>query len=381
MSDHQSAESNERGFVHRMEVVLRPYKLTVAEFGLVAAGGGIVGAIVLWFFGWLWAALRILSWVCIVAGMVLGFPVVNPELFSESLRRKWPASSLKATYFFVLMGGVGLWLFPWPSHSDRLAEGGAGSGPSRELRLDDLKLAAATVTGGWEEEDLVFNDSQSWSGTAFVIERRGGKLIMVTNSHCLDLVGIARSDADTDGTVELKKYGLEVRFASGAVKTVTRIADEATDLDLAMLEVPAEGLVEGRDYVIVRPQSVTSVQVGDRVVAVGSPLGVAFAGTHTFGSVSAIRDQSPSGSKCKVIQHDAAINHGNSGGPLFVQRRDRNAWVGVNTWGIDQAQGMFFSICAEEALNAEYRWASADPHGAAELIRTFFKIPVTVVSP
>ncbi len=257
----------------------------------------------------------------------------------------------------------------------------SGRGAAGELRLDDLKLATATVAGMWEEEDLVFNDSQSWSGTAFVIEKRGGKLIMVTNSHCLDLAGIARSDADTDGTVELKRYGLQVRFPSGAFRNVTRIADEATDLDLAMLEVPAEGLVDGRDYVVVHPHSVTSVQVGDRVVAVGSPLGAAFAGTHTFGSVSAIRDQAPSGSKCRVIQHDAAINHGNSGGPLFVQRRDRNAWVGVNTWGLEQAQGMFFSISADEALKADYRWANADAAGVAELIRTFYKIPVTVVAP
>ena len=115
-----------------------------------------------------------------------------------------------------------------------------------------------------------------------------------------------------------------MQFPSGATKQVARIGDETTDLDLAMLDVPAQGLQEGRDYVIVKSQSATAVKVGDGVVAVGSPLGSAFAGTHTFGSVSAVRDHAPSGTKCKVIQHDAAINHGNSGGPLFAQHQDRN---------------------------------------------------------
>lgn len=381
MSDQQRTESSERGYVDRMNAVLGGFNLTVAEFGLVAAGCGLVGVIVLWFFGWLWAVLRILSWVGIVSGLVLGAPVANPELFSESLRKKWPVSSFKATYFLVLMGGLGLCLFPWPAGVEQFALVGTNKGSSTELRLDDLKLAAATVTGSWEEEDVVFNDTQVWTGTAFVVARRGGKLLMITNSHCLDLAGLARADADSDGSVEIKRYGLQVQFPSGATRMVPRMGDATTNLDVAMLEVSADGLAEGRDYVIVQPQSATSVQIGDRVVAVGSPLGSNFAGTHTFGSVSALRDQAPSGLKCKVIQHDAAINHGNSGGPLFVQRRDRNAWVGVNTWGIEQAQGMFFSICAEEALNAELRWASADPSGAADLIRTFYNAPVTLVNP
>jgi S1-C subfamily serine protease len=381
MSDQIETSEPSAGLSEGFEALLKRFNITAAEFGLGAFGAALLAALVLWFFGWLWGGLRILSWVSIIAGMVLGAPIANPEQFSESLRKKWPVSSFKTTYVLVLLGGLGLWLFPWPSGVGQRGVAASAKAGASELRLDDLKLAAATVAGGWEEEDFLFNDTQGWTGTAFVVAKRGGKLTMITNSHCLDLVGLARADADSDGSVEIKRYGLQVQFPSGATRTVTRIGDATTNLDIAMLEVSAEGLTEGRDYVIVKPQSVTTVKVGDRVVAVGSPLSPALAGTHTFGSVSALRDQAPTGVKCKVIQHDAAINHGNSGGPLFVQHQDRNAWVGVNTWGFDQAQGIFFSIAAEEALNAEYRWASADPSGVADLIRTFYKIPVTVVAP
>ena len=61
------------------------------------------------------------------------------------------------------------------------------------------------------------------------------------------------------------------------------------------------------------------VRVGDRVLAIGNPLGLQ--GTVTSGIVSAIH-RDLSGPYDEFIQTDAAINHGNSGGPLFnTQRR------------------------------------------------------------
>jgi serine protease Do len=56
------------------------------------------------------------------------------------------------------------------------------------------------------------------------------------------------------------------------------------------------------------------VHVGDRVLAIGNPLGLQ--GTVTSGIVSALH-RDPSGPYDEFIQTDAAINHGNSGGPLF----------------------------------------------------------------
>jgi 2-alkenal reductase len=96
----------------------------------------------------------------------------------------------------------------------------------------------------------------------------------------------------------------------------------------------------------------TSLMPGQDVLAIGSPLG-AFTNSVTAGIVSALgRNQLSSGNpSCQnysnLIQHDAAINHGNSGGPLFNLRGEV---VGVNTLGIpvDQAgqpvQGLFFAV-------------------------------------
>ncbi|MEG4810491.1 S1C family serine protease [Microcoleus sp. F8-D3] len=97
------------------------------------------------------------------------------------------------------------------------------------------------------------------------------------------------------------------------------------------------------------------VKVGDRVIAVGNPLGQ-FASTVTQGIVSAIREpdeyeegdeEDDSVAEVKVLQTDAAINPGNSGGPLINMT---GQVVGVNTWGWENADNINLAI-ASEALD------------------------------
>ncbi|MEG4351863.1 S1C family serine protease [Microcoleus sp. LAD1_D5] len=97
------------------------------------------------------------------------------------------------------------------------------------------------------------------------------------------------------------------------------------------------------------------VKVGDRVIAVGNPLGQ-FASTVTQGIVSAIRepeeyeegdDDEDDVGEVKVLQTDAAINPGNSGGPLINMA---GQVVGVNTWGWEDADNINLAI-ASEALD------------------------------
>jgi S1-C subfamily serine protease len=96
------------------------------------------------------------------------------------------------------------------------------------------------------------------------------------------------------------------------------------------------------------------VKVGDRVIAVGNPLGQ-FASTVTQGIVSAIRepeeyeegDEEDDVAEVKVLQTDAAINPGNSGGPLINMV---GQVVGVNTWGWEDADNINLAI-ASEALD------------------------------
>ena len=82
---------------------------------------------------------------------------------------------------------------------------------------------------------------------------------------------------------------------------------------------------------------------GEMVEALGHPEGRKF--SLTKGWISAIRLESgvysPTGEKNVLfIQTDAAINHGNSGGPLFY----KDKVVGVNTQGLSNTEGMNFAV-------------------------------------
>lgn len=93
--------------------------------------------------------------------------------------------------------------------------------------------------------------------------------------------------------------------------------------DLAVLHVTAEDLIPA-----VLGDS-TALRVGDVVVAIGDPLGIELRGTMTDGIVSAInRDVDVGGRTMSLIQTNAALNSGNSGGPLI------NCYgqvIGINT--------------------------------------------------
>ena len=114
------------------------------------------------------------------------------------------------------------------------------------------------------------------------------------------------------------------------------ILGEDPDTDLAILKIYTEG------YSVAKLGDASQLQIGQFVIAIGNPYG--YQHTVTTGVVSALGRtlQTQSGKLVdNVIQSDAALNPGNSGGPMITTD---GSVIGVNTAMIQGAQGLSFSV-------------------------------------
>ncbi len=160
-------------------------------------------------------------------------------------------------------------------------------------------------------------------GSGFVIDAKEG--IVVTNNHVV-------ADADA----------IEVVFADGG-KLKAELVGRDTKTDLAVLKVDATA----RKLTSVKFGDSDAIRIGDWVMAVGNPFGLG--GSVSVGIVSARNRDINSGPYDDFIQTDAAINRGNSGGPLFNMRGEV---IGINTAIISPSGGSIgigFSIPAKMA--------------------------------
>ena len=185
---------------------------------------------------------------------------------------------------------------------------------SMTLETSPPSVANIPQEGGLSLQEIYENSIQSVvsilcrsyngqsSGTGVIFSQDG---YIVTNAHVVD-----------------GAQALEVLLSDGQALPATLVGADAVS-DLAVLRVVSENLIPAAfgDSSVLR--------VGDAVVAIGDPLGIQLRGTMTDGIISAInRDITTGGRTMTVIQTNAALNSGNSGGPLL------NCYgqvIGINT--------------------------------------------------
>ncbi len=159
-------------------------------------------------------------------------------------------------------------------------------------------------------------------GSGFIVDKSG---LILTNAHVVD--GSSR---------------ISVRLQNGE-EFLASIVGTDEETDLAVLKISA-----GSDLPTIRFGDSEAIQVGDWVLAVGSPLGLAQ--TVTAGIISQTRRQTPYSSPFqRFIQTDAAINRGNSGGPLVNMRGEV---IGINSQiatSVGEYTGIGFAFPSNEA--------------------------------
>ena len=147
--------------------------------------------------------------------------------------------------------------------------------------------------------------SSSSTGTGVILTGDG---YIVTNAHVVDGAG-----------------SIEVLLTDDRILSASIIGSDEIS-DLAVLQVQANDLTPAQFG------DSAQLRIGDTVAAIGDPLGIKYRGTYTDGIVSAInRDVDMDGRTMTLIQTNAALNSGNSGGPLI------NCYgqvIGINTMKI-----------------------------------------------
>ncbi|MEJ2267618.1 MAG: S1C family serine protease [Nanoarchaeota archaeon] len=181
----------------------------------------------------------------------------------------------------------------------------------KEINL--LKASAGEDFSGIIEEAIkavVTIKTDTSQGTGFIIEETG---YLITNYHVMEGAKSAGIFTFNDKVHQVKLIGYD------------------EDFDLALLKI------EG-NYEKLELADSDDAQIGEKVIAIGNPLGLQFSVSQ--GIISNLHQEGPTGQEA-YIQTDAALNPGNSGGPLINKQ---GKVVGINNFKIKETEGLGFAL-------------------------------------
>jgi S1-C subfamily serine protease len=192
--------------------------------------------------------------------------------------------------------------------------------------VDVLKASAGEDFSGIIEsavEGVVTIRTDISQGTGFIIDENG---YVVTNYHVMQ-----NAQAATIITYDNENHRVS-------------LIGYDPDFDIALLKI------SGSYHPLTLGDS-DDVQVGERVIAIGNPLGLGFSVTQ--GIVSGVHRRELN-NPAAYIQTDAALNPGNSGGPLINKKGEV---IGINNFKVGSAEGLGFALESnyiKEAVNDIY---------------------------
>ena len=228
-----------------------------------------------------------------------------------------------------------------------------------ELVENSISSSVEKVYGSTVVVSAYSNGKQISTGTGFIYKKAKGMAYIITNNHVIDGADKAQIEFnDRDKKIDAKIVGGD-KYADIAVLTVD----------------------DNDEYKTVEIGDNEALKLGDTIFTVGTPMGSMYKGTVTKGILSGkdrMVEVNVSGSTAdyymKVIQIDAAVNPGNSGGPLCDVS---GKVIGVISLKIveDRVEGMGFAIPIEDALN----YASIIEEGG-QIVRPYIGISMVDLS-
>ena len=200
--------------------------------------------------------------------------------------------------------------------------GELGQLPSVADLVERMRPSVVSITTEATRQGLLGDYTTQGAGSGIIIRPEG---LIATNAHVVAGARGIRVHLDEGATYDAEVVGID------------RVSD------LAVLRIEAAGLPH------LVPTGSESLRVGDWVVAVGNAAGLRGGPTVTLGIVSGRGRTIPTelGHLFDMIQTDAAINIGNSGGPLIDLAGNV---VGINTAIMHQAQGIGFAVSSSVAV-------------------------------